>query len=116
MAKARILTLSKVMPNHSKYDSVKARKRRQAHRKDLELQTRCRNAWNNLSGVRETRARTMRYCTGDQWSDTIRVYHHGYWEEMSERTYEQQHHGKHLGVYYWSLCQAGHGTSLLCKR
>lgn len=90
MTKARILTLSKVMPNHSKYDSVKARKRRQEHNKDGELLTRCRNAWNNLSGVRETRARTMRYCMGDQWSDTIRVYHHGYWEEMSERTYMEK--------------------------
>lgn len=32
----------------------------------------------------------MRYCTGDQWSDTIRVYHHGYWEEMTERTYMEK--------------------------
>ena len=90
MAKARILTLSKVMPQHNKYDSVKARKRRQEHGKDEELLSRCRNAWNNLSGVRETRARTMRYCMGDQWSDTIRVYHHGYWEEMTERTYMEK--------------------------
>lgn len=89
MVKARILTLSKVMPQH-KYDSVKARKRRQEHGKDEELLSRCRNAWNNLSGVRETRARTMRYCMGDQWSDTIRVYHHGYWEEMTERTYMEK--------------------------
>lgn len=90
MVKARILTLSKVMPQHNKYDSVKARKRRQEHGKDEELLSRCRNAWNNLSGVRETRARTMRYCMGDQWSDTIRVYHHGYWEEMTERTYMEK--------------------------
>ena len=90
MAKTRLLTLSKVMPRRDTYDSVKARKRRQEHGKDWELLTRCRNAWNNLSGVRETRARTMRYCNGDQWSDTIRVYHHGYWEEMSERTYMEK--------------------------
>ena len=90
MAKTRLLTLSKVMPRHNKYDSVKARKRRQEHGKDLELLARCHNAWNNLSGVRETRARTMRYCNGDQWSDTVRVYHHGYWEEMSERTYMEK--------------------------
>ena len=32
----------------------------------------------------------MRYCMGDQWSDTIRVYHHGYWEEMTERTYMEK--------------------------
>lgn len=87
MAKARLLTLSKVMPQHNKYDSVRARKKRQEHGQDLELLTRCRNAWNNLSGVRETRARTMRYCTGDQWSDVINVYHQGCWVEMTEREY-----------------------------
>lgn len=87
MAKARLLTLSRVMPRHNKYDSVKARKSRQEHGKDWELLTRCRNAWNNLSGVRETRARTMRYCTGDQWSDVINVYHNGCWVEMTEREY-----------------------------
>lgn len=90
MAKAKLLTLSKVMPQHNTYDSVKARKQRQEHNKDCELLSRCRNAWNNLSGVRETRARTMRYCNGDQWSDTVRVYHHGYWEEMSERVYMEK--------------------------
>ena len=90
MVKAKLLTLSKVMPRRNRYDSVKARKKRQEHGKDWELQTRCKNAWNNLSGVRETRARTMRYCNGDQWSDTIRVYHHGYWEEMMERTYMER--------------------------
>lgn len=90
MAKARLLTLSKVMPRYNEYDSVKARKVRQEHGKDWELLTRCRNAWNNLSSVRETRARTMRYCTGDQWSDTVRVYRNGYWEEMSEREYMER--------------------------
>lgn len=90
MAKAKLLTLSKVMPRRNKYDSVKARKRRQEHGKDFELLSRCQNAWNNLSGVRETRARTMRYCNGDQWSDTINVYHHGYWETMTERTYMEK--------------------------
>lgn len=90
MVKAKLLTLSKVMPHRNRYDSVKARKKRQEHGKDWELLTRCKNAWNNLSGVRETRARTMRYCHGDQWSDTIRVYHHGYWEEMTERTYMER--------------------------
>ena len=90
MAKTKILTLSKVMPRCNTYDSVKARKRRQEHGTDMELLTRCRNAWNNLSGVRETRARTMRYCTGDQWSDIIRVYKDGCWEEMTERTYMEK--------------------------
>lgn len=87
MANSRLLTLSKVMPQHNKYDSVKARKSRQKHGRDEELLSRCRNAWNNLSGVRETRARTMRYCNGDQWGDTINVYHHGWWESMTEREY-----------------------------
>lgn len=90
MAKGRLLTLSKVMPRHNRYDSVKARMRRQQHGKDLELLERCRNAWNNLSGVRETRARTMRYCNGDQWSDVIRVYKNGYWEYMTEREYMER--------------------------
>lgn len=90
MAKKKLLTLSKVMPRHNTYDSVKARKRRQEHNKDWELLTRCRNAWNNLSGVRATRARTMRYCTGDQWSDTIRVYKDGWWQEMTERAYMER--------------------------
>ena len=90
MAKAKLLTLSNVMPQHNKYDSVKARKRRQEHNTDYELLTRCRNAWNNQSGVRETRARTMRYCTGDQWSDIIRVYKKGYWQEMTEREYMER--------------------------
>lgn len=90
MTKARLLTLSRVMPQRNTYDSVKARKQRQGHTVDLELLDRCRNAWNNLSGVRETRARTMRYCTGDQWSDTIRVYKNGYWQEMTERRYMEK--------------------------
>ena len=90
MTKARLLTLSEVMPRRNTYDSVKARKRRQEHNKDWELRSRCLNAWNNLSGVRETRARTMRYCNGDQWGDTIRVYKNGYWQEMSERTYMER--------------------------
>ncbi len=90
MVKTRLLTLSKVMPHGNTYDSVKARKKRQECGSDYELLSRCRNAWNNLSGVRETRARTMRYCTGDQWSDTIRVYKNGYWQEMTERAYMEK--------------------------
>lgn len=90
MVKTRLLTLSKVMPRGNTYDSVKARKKRQECGSDYELLSRCRNAWNNLSGVRETRARTMRYCTGDQWSDTIRVYKNGYWQEMTERAYMEK--------------------------
>ena len=86
----KILTLSKVMPKQSKYDSVKARMSRQPHGKDVELLGRCRNAWNNLSGVRETRARTMRYCMGDQWSDIISVWSHGYCTQMTEREYMQK--------------------------
>ena len=57
---AKLLTLSKVMPKQNRYDSVKARRSRQAHGKDTELLARCLNAWNNLSGVRETNARTRK--------------------------------------------------------
>lgn len=90
MREAKILTLSKVMPKQNKYNSVRARIARQAHGRDEELLYRCRNIWNNLSGVRETRSRTMRYCMGDQWGDTIKVYRNGYWEEMTERTYMEK--------------------------
>lgn len=90
MRETKILTLSKVMPIRNKYNSVKARIDRQAHGRDEELLSRCRNVWNNLSGVRETRARTMRYCMGDQWGDIIKVYRNGYWEEMTERTYMEK--------------------------
>lgn len=90
MIETKILTLSKVMPRRNTYNSVKARKARQSHGRDEELLYRCRNIWNNLSGVRETRARTMRYCMGDQWGDIIKVYHNGFWEEMTERTYMEK--------------------------
>lgn len=90
MTQARLLTLSKVMPKRNRYNSVRARRSRQQHGRDEELLQRCWNAWNNLSGVRETRARTMKYCHGDQWGDMINVYHNGYWERMTEREYMER--------------------------
>ena len=90
MTKARILTLSRVMPGKKLYRSVINRASRQAHGNDMELLQRCRSAWNSLSEVRETRARTMRYCMGDQWGDTIKVWDHGSYVYMTEREYMEQ--------------------------
>lgn len=90
MTKARILTLSRVMPGKKLYSSVINRASRQAHGNDMELLQRCRSAWNSLSGVREARARTMRYCMGDQWGDTIKVWDHGSYVYMTEREYMER--------------------------
>lgn len=77
------------MPSKGKtFDSVKRRMERQNGRKtDYELLQRCWQAWNNLEAVRMTRDRTKRYCYGDQWGDTVRVYKNGYYYDMTEREY-----------------------------
>ena len=72
----------------SPFDSVKRRMERQNGRKtDYELLQRCWQAWNNLEAVRVTRDRAKRYCYGDQWGDTVRVYKNGYYYDMTEREY-----------------------------
>lgn len=85
----KIPTLSRVMPSKGKtFDSVKRRMERQNGRKtDYELLQRCWQAWNNLEAVRMTRDRAKRYCYGDQWGDTVRVYKNGYYYDMTEREY-----------------------------
>lgn len=85
----KIPTLSRVMPSKGKtFDSVKRRMERQHGRKtDYELLQRCWQAWNNLEAVRITRDRAKRYCYGDQWGDTVRVYKNGYYYDMTEREY-----------------------------
>lgn len=77
------------MPSKGKtFDSVKRRMERQNGRKtDYELLQRCWQAWNNLEAVRMTRDRAKRYCYGDQWGDTVRVYKNGYYYDMTEREY-----------------------------
>lgn len=77
------------MPSSGKtFDSVKRRMERQSGRKtDYELLQRCWQAWNNLEAVRMTRDRAKRYCYGDQWGDTVRVYKNGYYYDMTEREY-----------------------------
>lgn len=77
------------MPSSGKtFDSVKRRMERQNDRKtDYELLQRCWQAWNNLEAVRMTRDRAKRYCYGDQWGDTVRVYKNGYYYDMTEREY-----------------------------
>lgn len=85
----KIPTLSRVMPSSGKtFDSVKRRMERQNGREtDYELLQRCWQAWNNLEAVRITRDRAKRYCYGDQWGDTVRVYKNGYYYDMTEREY-----------------------------
>lgn len=85
----KIPTLSRVMPSSGKtFDSVKRRMEKQHGRKtDYELLQRCWQAWNNLEAVRMTRDRAKRYCYGDQWGDTVRVYKNGYYYDMTEREY-----------------------------
>lgn len=77
------------MPSSGKtFDSVKRRMERQNGRKtDYELLQQCWQAWNNLEAVRMTRDRAKRYCYGDQWGDTVRVYKNGYYYDMTEREY-----------------------------
>lgn len=84
-----IPTLSRVMPTSGKtFDTVRRRKERQSGKKtDYELLQRCRQAWNNLEAVRMVRDRAKRYCYGDQWGDTVRVYKNGYYYDMTEREY-----------------------------
>ena len=84
-----IPTLSRVMPTSGKtFDTVRRRKERQSGKKtDYELLQRCWQAWNNLEAVRMVRDRAKRYCYGDQWGDTVRVYKNGYYYDMTEREY-----------------------------
>ncbi len=84
-----IPTLSRVMPTSGKtFDTVRRRKERQSGKKaDYELLQRCWQAWNNLEEVRMVRDRAKRYCYGDQWGDTVRVYKNGYYYDMTEREY-----------------------------
>lgn len=85
----KIPTLSRVMPTSGKtFDTVRRRKERQSGKKaDYELLQRCWQAWNNLEEVRMVRDRAKRYCYGDQWGDTVRVYKNGYYYDMTEREY-----------------------------
>ena len=87
MAKS-LPTLSRVMPGRNKsYDSVRVRASREGVSSDTELLQRCWQAWNNLEAVRLARDRAKRYCYGDQWGDTVRVYKNGYYYDMTEREY-----------------------------
>lgn len=76
------------MPHKAKtYDSVAARTLREGISYDRLLLERCRQAWNALEQVRLTRDRTKRYCYGDQWGDTVRVYRKGFYYDITEREY-----------------------------
>jgi hypothetical protein len=77
------------MPTSGKtFDTVRRRKERQSGKKaDYDLLQRCWQAWNNLEEVRLARDRAKRYCYGDQWGDTVRVYKNGFYYDYTEREY-----------------------------
>lgn len=89
---AKIYTLSSVMPKGSLHNSVKNRRSGGSisihgrRRTDLELLTRCNQAWNNLEDMRRCRERVLNYVYGDQWGDVIH-WHRG---EITEREYIQR--------------------------
>lgn len=65
-------------------DSVKARKKTLSLKgSDPDLLSRCEAVWNNLDQFRRDRARSLRFCYGDQWGDIIEV--NG--EKMTYRKY-----------------------------
>lgn len=73
-------------PKAKTFDSVRRRIDRQPAA-DYELLQRCWQAWNNLEAVRLARDRAKRYCYGDQWGDTVRVYRNGFYYDITEREY-----------------------------
>ena len=77
------------MPSSGKtFDSVRRRMEREhGSNTDYGLLQRCWPAWNNLEAVRLARDRAKRYCYGDQWGDTVRVYKNGFYYDYTEREY-----------------------------
>ena len=77
------------MPSSGKtFDSVRRRMEHEhGSNTDYELLQRCWQAWNNLEAVRLARDRAKRYCYGDQWGDTVRVYKNGFYYDYTEREY-----------------------------
>lgn len=77
------------MPSSGKtFDSVRRRMEHEhGSNTDCELLQRCWQAWNNLEAVRLARDRAKRYCYGDQWGDTVRVYKNGFYYDYTEREY-----------------------------
>ena len=58
----------------SEMDSVKARKEQlRLKGNDQQLLHRCEVVWNNLDEFRHDRARSERFCYGDQWGDIIEI-------------------------------------------
>lgn len=80
---AKLRTLSQVLPNANRLNTVERRRQRQDVKHDNDLLARCERAWENLRRVREIRERTMRYSYGDQWGDLIKYKD----ETMTEREY-----------------------------
>lgn len=78
----KLYTLNDVMPAR-RHDSVKDRMKRYNGKRNIELLTRCNNAWDRFDSVRKTRERTHNYTFVDQWNDLIE-YRHGM---ITEREY-----------------------------
>ena len=72
MIKANHLYIRK----HSLADmnTVKARRKELRFKgQDADMLRRCNDVWNNFAEFRELRARSVRFCYGDQWGDIIMV-------------------------------------------
>ena len=66
--------LNKINYSLSEMDSVKSRKKELRFKgRDSDLLARCESVWQNLEDFRQQRARSRRFCYGDQWGDLITV-------------------------------------------
>lgn len=66
--------LNKINYSMAEMDSVKSRKKELRFKgRDSDLLTRCESVWLNLDEFRQQRARSRRFCYGDQWGDLITV-------------------------------------------
>lgn len=66
--------LFKRTPSMEEMDSVKERQSKLLSRhRDTPLLERCHRVWDNLLEFRQMRARSLRFCYGDQWGDIITV-------------------------------------------
>lgn len=73
-----LLTLDDVQPlnKDNRIDTVKERQKRnvQDEKYDKDLLAICLQSWNNKDGIRQERARVLRYLFGNQWGDYIHVH------------------------------------------
>lgn len=65
----KLIPLSRI--SRSKWDSLKATRRRRGERRAFDILAEAQNHWANMSRYRLERERNKRYTYGDQWIDTI---------------------------------------------